>query len=84
MIVSTKRVVVTYGGDGAALFESGVRVAAAPAVKTEVVNTVGAGDAFFSFASVCFALNLSQEILSFVGNTAGALKVQIQGNRKPA
>src|SRR5438445_117745 len=34
-----RRVAVTYGADGAKLFESGVEVASAPAVQTEVANT---------------------------------------------
>lgn len=52
---TARRVAVTYGGDGAELFESGVRVAAAPAVKTEVVNTVGAGDAFCAALTIGLA-----------------------------
>ncbi|MFC4138771.1 MULTISPECIES: PfkB family carbohydrate kinase [unclassified Microbacterium] len=52
---TARRVAVTYGGDGAELFEDGVRVAAAPAVKTEVVNTVGAGDAFCAALTIGLA-----------------------------
>lgn len=50
-----KRVAVTYGADGARLFESGVEVAAAPAVRTTVENTVGAGDAFCAALTIGLA-----------------------------
>lgn len=41
-----RRVAVTYGPRGAALFTSGVEVARVPGRTVEVVSTVGAGDAF--------------------------------------
>jgi len=52
---TARRVAVTYGPDGAKLFEFGVEVASAPAVKTEVANTVGAGDAFCAALTVALA-----------------------------
>ena len=48
-----RSVAVTYGKNGAALYERGIRVAFAPAVKTTAINSVGAGDAF------CAALTLA-------------------------
>lgn len=56
---SAKRVAVTYGAEGAKLFESGVEVAAAPAVKTTVENTVGAGDAFCAALTIGLASGVS-------------------------
>ncbi|GGM39189.1 ribokinase [Microbacterium saperdae] len=52
---TAKRVAVTYGADGARLFESGVEVASAPAVQTTVENTVGAGDAFCAALTIGLA-----------------------------
>ncbi|WP_337002580.1 MULTISPECIES: PfkB family carbohydrate kinase [unclassified Microbacterium] len=52
---TAKRVAVTYGAEGARLFESGVEVASAPAVKTTVENTVGAGDAFCAALTIGLA-----------------------------
>ncbi|KQR53676.1 hypothetical protein ASF88_02110 [Leifsonia sp. Leaf336] len=43
---AARRVVVTYGGAGSALFENGERTATVPAVPATVVNSVGAGDAY--------------------------------------
>jgi ribokinase len=44
---AARRVAVTYGASGAAMFVDGLEVAKVPAAEVaEVVNTVGAGDAF--------------------------------------
>ncbi|MFI5623904.1 ribokinase [Nocardioides sp. NPDC051685] len=44
---AARRVAVTYGASGAAMFVDGAEVAKVPAASvSEVVNTVGAGDAF--------------------------------------
>ncbi|WP_458779316.1 ribokinase [Arthrobacter sp. D3-16] len=45
-LVEAKLVAVTYGGDGAAMFQHGRKVAEAPSAAVTVANTVGAGDAF--------------------------------------
>jgi ribokinase len=45
-LASARCVAVTYGAEGAAIFERGMEVARVPAVRTHVVNSVGAGDAF--------------------------------------
>lgn len=52
---TARRVAVTYGGEGAKLFERGELVASAPAVKTSVVNSVGAGDAFCAALTIGLA-----------------------------
>jgi sugar/nucleoside kinase (ribokinase family) len=48
-----------------------------------VIDTVGAGDAFFSFTAPCFANGMPLDLVSFIGNAVGALAVQIIGNKKP-
>lgn len=46
-LCAARRVAVTYGASGAAMFLDGAEVAKVPAASVpEVVNTVGAGDAF--------------------------------------
>lgn len=54
-IHDARRVAVTYGARGAALFERGVEVLRVPAVPTEAVNSVGAGDAFCAALALAFA-----------------------------
>ncbi len=54
-----------------------------PIFSTKVVDTVGAGDAFFAFTAPCFAQKMPLDFVSFIGNAVGALAVQIMGNKKP-
>jgi rfaE bifunctional protein kinase chain/domain len=54
-----------------------------PIFSTRVVDTIGAGDAFFAFAAPCFAVGMPLDLVSFIGNVVGTLAVQIVGNKKP-
>jgi rfaE bifunctional protein nucleotidyltransferase chain/domain len=53
-----------------------------PVFSDNVVDTVGAGDAFFVVASLFSAAKASSKLVAFVGNVAGALKVKIVGHRR--
>lgn len=54
-----------------------------PIFSHKVVDTVGAGDAFFAFTAPCYAKGMPLDLLSFIGNAVGALAVQIVCNKKP-
>ncbi len=54
----------------------------APGVEVEVLNTVGAGDAFLSVTSLAAAIGVHPEVLGFIGNVAGAEAVEIVGNNE--
>jgi len=56
---------------------------ACPALEREVVDTVGAGDAFFSVAALAAARKLPVELATFLGQLAGAQAVKIVGNTQP-
>jgi len=71
------RVAVTLGREGA-IGTGGIR---APALFKPVVDTMGAGDAFFA-VTACVAEDVGMEDLLRIGNAAGALKTQIVGHRK--
>jgi rfaE bifunctional protein kinase chain/domain/rfaE bifunctional protein nucleotidyltransferase chain/domain len=81
--VKARRLVVTLGRKGSIAVDDKKRVVTAPIFSTKVVDTVGAGDAFFSFTAPCIAAGLPLDLVSFVGNAVGALAVQIVGNKKP-
>ena len=55
----------------------------APAFVTQVVDRVGAGDAFLSITALCAAQNAPMEMIGFIGNTVGAQAVATVGNRTP-
>jgi bifunctional ADP-heptose synthase (sugar kinase/adenylyltransferase) len=54
-----------------------------PALETDVVDTIGAGDAFFSVAALAAARDLPIALATFLGQLAGAQAVKIVGNQHP-
>ena len=54
-----------------------------PILSTNVLDRVGAGDAFLSLAGLCLGGGVSSEIALFVGSAAAALDVQVVCNREP-
>lgn len=72
---TARRVAVTYGGDGAKLFEHGELVAQAPAVKTSVVNSVGAGDAFCAALTIALASGVDAQRALSAACAVGAAAV---------
>lgn len=54
-----------------------------PPLETEVVDTIGAGDAFFSLAALAAARRLPVALGTFLGQLAGAQAVKIVGNAHP-
>ncbi len=52
-----------------------------PAFVLNVIDTVGAGDAFFALASIYMAADAPVEVGLFMGNIAGALATNIVGNK---
>ncbi len=57
----------------------------APAFTTKAVDTIGAGDAFLAITAPLAKIASADdfELLPFIGNVAGALKVNIVGHREP-
>lgn len=53
----------------------------APVLSQKVVDTTGAGDAFFAITAPCVAKGFPMELVAFIGNAVGALAVGILGNR---
>lgn len=82
-VLNTDCFIVTLGKKGSIGINRSGRISRSPIFSSKVVDTVGAGDAFFAFTAPCFALGLPLELISFIGNTVGALAVQIVCNKKP-
>ena len=75
-----KKMVVTLGNRGAIGYENG-QFYRAPAMSKNVVDVMGAGDAFFAVTAP-MARTGSMDDLLLIGNAAGALKTQIVGHRE--
>ncbi len=72
---------LTRGSKGAMSVEN-EEIVSCPAFTLKVKDTIGAGDAFFSVASLFVAAGASIEIGLFMGNIAGALATNIVGNKE--
>ncbi|MFA4935491.1 MAG: PfkB family carbohydrate kinase [Candidatus Methanoperedens sp.] len=77
------KLVVTQGRQGATIFSEKDEFLSVPSFAYNVVDRVGAGDAFFSLTSLAATLNIPNELLLFIGNIAGCLSVETIGNKKP-
>lgn len=81
--LNTDCIIITLGRKGSIGINRNGEIKRTPIFSTKVVDTVGAGDAFFAFSAPCFGQGLSLDFISFIGNAVGALAVQIVGNKKP-
>jgi cytidyltransferase-like protein len=75
-------ITITLGQKGAVYAQLGHKHTA-PALATQVVDSVGAGDAVLSVTSLLAQQGCPGELLPFIGNCVGALAVQILGNERP-
>ena len=80
--IDCQRFIVTHGKLGCVVFDKEDELVRIPAFTKTVVDTVGAGDAFFSIAAPFAAIGVPMEVAAFAGNAAGAIKVGIVGHRK--
>ena len=81
-ISDCSRIIVTNGRHGCITFDRNSGAAhTIPAVARKVVDTVGAGDAFLAVTSPLVSTGLSMDLVGFVGNVVGAMKIEIVGHR---
>lgn len=73
--------IVTHGIYGCYTWRKGEPVVHVPAFTNTVVDTVGAGDAFFAIAAPLVAIGGAPRDVGFVANAAGAIKVGVVGHR---
>ncbi|MBI4963453.1 MAG: adenylyltransferase/cytidyltransferase family protein [Desulfomonile tiedjei] len=76
------RFVVTRGRKGCLVWREESSFIEIPSFAPNVVDRVGAGDAFFSLTSLAACQGLPNEVLGFLGTIAGSMAVGIVGNMK--
>lgn len=81
-VVECPKVIITHGKYGCVTFERGGIVHTIPAFARNVVDTVGAGDAFLSVTAPLVAAGGVMEHVGLIGNVIGAMKVEIVGHRQ--
>ncbi|MBL6962974.1 MAG: adenylyltransferase/cytidyltransferase family protein [Bacteroidetes bacterium] len=80
--VNAKNGVVTLGTEGALIGSSHTnQTVKSPVLSHEVIDTIGAGDAFLSVTSLLAKINVPAEEIVFIGNAVGAMAVKILGNK---
>ena len=80
--INAHYLIVTLGKRGSLGVNHEGKVNKTPIFSTQVIDTIGAGDAFFAFTAPCFAQGLPLDLVSFIGNAVGALAVQIVCNKR--
>lgn len=81
--LGSRALIVTRGHLGSLAVDAAGDCWEIPAFSREVVDRVGAGDAYFSLTAPCVAAGMPLDVVGFLGNAAGALAVKIVGNRTP-
>src|SRR5262249_19501748 len=80
--LSASRVVITRGKGGCICYSDEQGFVEVPSVAGQVVDRVGAGDAFLSVTSLAAALTAPLEVLGLIGNAVGAQAVATVGHRE--
>ena len=80
--VDCTKIIITHGKHGCVTYERGGTVHTIPAFAKNVVDTVGAGDAFLAVTAPLVAAGGAMQRIGFIGNVVGALKVEIVGHRR--
>lgn len=81
-LVDCERMIITHGKHGCVTYERGQPTHTLPAIAGNIVDTVGAGDAFLAVTSPLVRAGGAMHHVGFIGNVVGALKVAIVGHRK--
>jgi rfaE bifunctional protein nucleotidyltransferase chain/domain len=79
--IDCDRIMVTHGQHGCVAYQPSEGIRRIPAFTRQVVDTVGAGDAFLSITSPVVAAGAPMDIAGLIGNAVGAIKVGIVGHR---
>ncbi len=81
--LQARRVSITRGHHGSMTYEEHEGFYTVPVLSREVVDRIGAGDAYLAVTAPCVAAGYPMDLVGFIGNAVGALAVRIIGNRTP-
>ena len=80
-LIECAKIIVTHAKQGCYAYAEGTAAIKIPALTKTVVDTVGAGDAFFAVSAPFVAAGAAIADAGFLGNVAGAVQVGIVGHR---
>jgi len=75
------RMAVTRGHEGSLTYASEDSFFDTPVFSKEVIDRIGAGDAYLAITSPCVASGNPMDVVGFIGNAVGALAVRIVCNK---
>lgn len=75
------KIIITRGHRGSLAYSKKEGFSEIPVFSKEVIDRIGAGDAYFSITAPCALIDKPLEAIGFIGNAVGAMKVLIVGNR---
>jgi rfaE bifunctional protein nucleotidyltransferase chain/domain len=73
--------IITHGRFGSVVAAEGRDIERIPVLTRQVVDTIGAGDAFFSVSAPLVGTGCDPFLAGFIGNAVGAMKIRIVGHR---
>ncbi len=79
--LSCEKIIITRGHRGSLVYSKKEGFLEIPVFSKEVVDRIGAGDAYFSITAPCVFKDKPMRVVGFIGNAVGAMKVLIVGNR---
>ena len=80
-LIKTDKIIITKGKEGAFLFDiKSNKKSHCPALTSNVIDKIGAGDAMFSLASLCLSQNFPNDITLFLSSLIAASNVEKTGN----
>lgn len=80
-VIECPKLIITQGKHGCCTYDRVSGITQVPALTKTIVDTVGAGDAFFVLTAPLVAAGIPMDIVGLIGNAAGAMKVGIVGHR---
>jgi len=80
-LLNCEKIIITRGHRGSLAYSRKEGFFEVPIFSKEIVDRIGAGDAYFSITSPCVFKDNPMEVVGFIGNAVGAMKVLIVGNR---
>ncbi|MBI2916174.1 MAG: adenylyltransferase/cytidyltransferase family protein [Elusimicrobia bacterium] len=81
--LNCQNVTVTRGHLGSLIYSKRDGFFTTPIFSKEIVDRVGAGDAFLAVTAPLVAKKAPTDLVGFIGNAVGALAVRIVGNKTP-
>ena len=74
--------IITHGRFGSVVAADGREIEQIPVLTRRPVDTIGAGDAFFSISAPLVGSGCDPFLAGFIGNAVGAIKIGIIGHRR--